>query len=365
MHGIAVAAEHAGFRRHVIGDDPVAAFVREFFLGMRRSTCSVSAAKPITSAGRLPARFATVARMSGFSVSASGGALPPLFLIFCVLRLRDAPVGDGGGEDRDVGGQRLLHRRQHLLRGFHLDDASRRQDRAAPPARSPASRPRPRGRRGRGNRVALLAGGTVADEAHRIDRLMRRAGGDDHALAGERARGFRLRQQALRRRRRSPAAPPCGRRRASPRSAISPSFGPTQRDAVGWQAARGCAASRRCSTCAGSSPAPAGSSCRWRAARRWRDRRHGRRASFAIRSAVAGATTIRSASRDRRICPTSNSLSRIEQVGENLARRRSRRPTSGVTNFCAALVITTRTASRARAGGGSGRAIYRRRCRRR
>ena len=39
-------------------------------------------------------------------------------------------------------------------------------------------------------------------------------------------------------------------------------------------------------------------------------------AIFAIRSAVAGATTMRSVSRARRIWPTSNSLCAIEQVGE-------------------------------------------------
>ena len=35
--------------------------------------------------------------------------------------------------------------------------------------------------------MALLAGGAVGDVAHRVDRLMRRAGGDQHALALQRA----------------------------------------------------------------------------------------------------------------------------------------------------------------------------------
>ena len=41
---------------------------------------------------------------------------------------------------------------------------------------------------GGGNGKALLAGGAVGDVAHRIDRLMGRAGGDQHPLAGERTR---------------------------------------------------------------------------------------------------------------------------------------------------------------------------------
>ncbi len=35
--------------------------------------------------------------------------------------------------------------------------------------------------------VALLAGGTVGDEADRVDRLMGRPGGDDHPLSGQNA----------------------------------------------------------------------------------------------------------------------------------------------------------------------------------
>ena len=42
-------------------------------------------------------------------------------------------------------------------------------------------------RRGAGDGVALLAGRTIGDVAHRIDRLVRRTRGDDNALAQERA----------------------------------------------------------------------------------------------------------------------------------------------------------------------------------
>ena len=44
----------------------------------------------------------------------------------------------------------------------------------------------------RGDGVALLAGGAVGDIAHRIDRLVRRTGGDQHAPAGKRARRSEL-----------------------------------------------------------------------------------------------------------------------------------------------------------------------------
>ena len=50
--------------------------------------------------------------------------------------------------------------------------------------------------RRRGDGITLLAGGAVGDVAHRIDRLVRRPGGDEDALAGERARLGRA-QKAL------------------------------------------------------------------------------------------------------------------------------------------------------------------------
>ena len=81
-------------------------------------TFSVSAAKPTTSAGRSVLRAATVARMSGFSTSASAGVPPAPLLHLFGRRVGDAPVGDGGGEDRDIGRQRGLDRRQHLARAI-------------------------------------------------------------------------------------------------------------------------------------------------------------------------------------------------------------------------------------------------------
>ena len=66
-------------------------------------------------------------------------------------------------------------------------------------------------------------------------------------------------------------------------------------------------------------------------------------AILASRSAVAGATTIRSASRDRRMWPISRSSSRSNSSAKT--RSLVSAPTdSGVTNSCAALVMTARTA---------------------
>ncbi len=60
--------------------------------------------------------------MSGFSTSASSGVVvPDLFFQLLLAGIGDAPVGDRGGEDRNVGGQRALDRVQHVARGFDLD----------------------------------------------------------------------------------------------------------------------------------------------------------------------------------------------------------------------------------------------------
>ncbi len=148
-------------------------------------TFSVSAAKPITSGGRLPGRSAAmVLRMSGFSTSSSlGEALAP-FLIFSLASRRHAPVGDGGGEDGDVGRQRRAHGLQHLARG--LDAHHLHAGRIGQVGRAADERHLGAERCGLGgDRRALLAGGAVGDVAHRIDGLVRRAAGDEHMAAGE------------------------------------------------------------------------------------------------------------------------------------------------------------------------------------
>ncbi len=57
--------------------------------------------------------------MSGFSTSCSGGMPAEVFFSFCSPSLSDAPVGNGRGEDRDIGRQRGFHPVQHVARRFH------------------------------------------------------------------------------------------------------------------------------------------------------------------------------------------------------------------------------------------------------
>ena len=93
---------------------------------------------------------AMVERMSGFSTSDKARrGFARLLLDLLAAGLRHPPVGDRGGEDRDIHRQRALDRFQHLARAFDMDRLRRRADRACSPARSPASPRRRRARRPR------------------------------------------------------------------------------------------------------------------------------------------------------------------------------------------------------------------------
>ena len=156
------------------------------------------------------------------------------------LAARDArgpPVGDRGGHDHDVGGGRLApHRGEQLLRGahgHHLDAHGRRDlevRRDQDDLRSAVAR-------GLGEPDALPAARGVAEEADRVERLARAAGGDEHPAAVEPAgrcgvdRAVELRVRARPRRRGRPRrcrrAPPSDRPRRPCRSAAR-STGPTR-----------------------------------------------------------------------------------------------------------------------------------------
>ena len=59
--------------------------------------------------------------MSGLATSSSaGGAAPGTFLILPADGTGHPPVGNRGGEDRDVGRQRRLAGVQHLLRALDM-----------------------------------------------------------------------------------------------------------------------------------------------------------------------------------------------------------------------------------------------------
>ena len=385
MHRVAVAAHDAGLGRHVVGDDPVGALGLALGLWRTRSRSAVSAAKPITSGGRLPGRSAAmVLRMSGFSTSSSlGEALAP-FLIFsvaCVATRQSATAAakmamSAGSAARTASSIS----RAVSTRTTFTPAGSAQVGRAADQRHVGAER------RGLGgDRRALLAGGAVGDVAHRIDGLVRRAAGDEHVAAGERAIRLPPRRGA-RPRDASETRPLAARGRGtpigleSPPAARAPRRGgrgrprrarPSRRR---WARRNGCRrprAGRRCAgwpdgaTCAGSWRGPPAPACRWPSARALARSSAWPPAILASRSAVAGATTIRSASRDRRMWPISRSSSRSNRsVNTRSLRQRAdrqrrdellRRPGHDRAHADA----------RARAGAGSAPGTCRRQCRRR
>ena len=123
--------------------------------------------------------------MSGFSTSARDGASPlGGFLIFWS---RDPSIRQSATAAANIAmstgsaastAASICKRR---LDPNQLDAGGRRQiDRPGDQHRVGAER-----RGGGGDRIALLARGMVGDVAHRIDRLLRRSGGDQHPPAGQ------------------------------------------------------------------------------------------------------------------------------------------------------------------------------------
>ena len=150
------------------------------------------------------------ARMSGFSTMASvGGPSPATFLILspAVSAVRQSAtaatkIAASAGSSASTASLHLARRLD--MGGVHagrIGDRHRARDEA-----DIGAEPCQRGRDG----VALAAGGAVGDVAHRVDRLMRRPGGDDDLSA--RQRPGRAGRAGARWRRRSPAARPCGPR---------------------------------------------------------------------------------------------------------------------------------------------------------
>ena len=294
------------------------------------TTSSVSAAKPMTSRGRFALRRATRRQDVGILDQRERRRLAAVLLELAVARLGDAPVGDRGGEHRDVGRQRRSRPRASMSRArLDLHDRNAGRIRHTRPGPKPESTSAPAAAAARAIAWPCFPDERLAMIAHRIDRLMRRPGGDDNAPAGQRLRDS-LRQQALDRRddlERLGHAADAGLARFRHLAGI----GTDHRDAVGRRASQDCAAWRRAPTSRGfiagaistrlsvaSSTVVARSSAR-------------PCAILAMRSAVAGATTTRSVSRARRMWPTSNSLARSNNSVN--ARSPAIAPTdSGVTN---------------------------------
>ncbi len=129
-----------------------------------------------------------VARMSGFSTSDNSGVVcPAFFLIFwppaCATRqsaTAAAKIATSAGRARSAARNmsRAVSTCTTITPGGSGTFTGPLISVTSAPARC----------RGRGDGVALLAGGAVGDIAHRIDRLVRRTGGDQHAFAFERLR---------------------------------------------------------------------------------------------------------------------------------------------------------------------------------
>src|SRR5262249_23559400 len=148
------------------------------------ATFSVSAAKPMTNFGRCVFRLAIVARMSGFSTSASSGTvLPGCFFNFCsrVLATRQSATA-AAKIAMSAGSVRSTARVHHFARRFDLDHLDTLRVGDTYWARHQHDICTSGGRRGRDG-VALLAGRAVGDIAYRVDRLVGRSGCDQHAPA--------------------------------------------------------------------------------------------------------------------------------------------------------------------------------------
>ncbi len=256
---------------------------------------------PRTRGAAAAGRRATVARMSGFSVKLQRRRAAAAVLLDLVLGAgRGAPVGHGGGGDEDVVPRRLG---QHGVEHLHARccTSMRRTPRGVGRCTGPATSVTARAGLGGGarDRKTHLAAGVVGDAAHRVDGLEGGPGGDQHRAAGQQlgleegdqlvaqfgglehaavadlAAGLVAGRRARARWRR--------RRRSAPRCAASPGA-PTSR---------------------GSWPAPpAAGSVRSGRARHSRLSSSPARpcASWAMKSALAGATSIASASRERSMC---------------------------------------------------------------
>ena len=309
-------------RRDVVGDDPdrspswraFACACCDHVLGLGREADDERRA-----AGCCGARWWRGCR--GSRSSARAGSAPPFFLIFCVAGIGDAPIGDRGGEDGDIGRQRRFD--------------GRRASRAAlstwtvvtPAGSGRATGPGDQGDAGAGRRggardgVALLAGGAVGDVAHRIDRLVRRAGGDERRACRRAARdGASSRSTAATISSGSAMRP--GRTRLGHRAVVRAD----DVHAVGLQRSRGCAASPGAATCARSSPARSGSAASVASSAVEARSSAWPSAILAMRSAVAGATTIEVGVAREADMADIGLVVAVEEIGMRCARRRAPRP---------------------------------------
>ncbi len=119
MHGVELAAHDAARGRDIVGDDPIAAFARALFLRMGEDILGLGGKahderRPVV----LPC--AEGSENVGIFDEGDGGLRRRGFLELLVGRMIGAPVGDRGGADRDVDGQRVFAGREHFARGLDM-----------------------------------------------------------------------------------------------------------------------------------------------------------------------------------------------------------------------------------------------------
>ena len=304
-HRCVVVALEPSCRAHLVDDQQVAALARELgpAVGEHVVGSSVSAAKPTTTwpaRGRCRPRARPGCRWLRSS-SMPGGALAG-FLIFELAGSARPEVRDRGGHHDGVGvGGGLEHGVPQLGGRHHRHDlrAGRVGQRHVG---GHEHRPPRRGRRPYGQRVALPARRAVAEEAHRVEVLAGAAGADEHLAAGEvrgRCRAASTRAQTAKissgsGSRPGPVSAPVSRPDAGSRTTT-----PRERRVATLARVAGCSHISVCIAGANTTGQRAVSRVlvSRSSARPW--------AALASRSAVAGATTTRSASLPIRTCGTS------------------------------------------------------------
>ncbi len=182
MHGVAVAAKDAALGRNVVAHDPVRTLGLALLLRMRRGLAGLGREAHHQLRPRF--RLGDGREDVGVLHQIERGCLAGL-LDLAGRRVGGAPVGDGGGEHGDVGRQATRDRFQHLLCGLDTNDADVRR---IGQRDGTGNERHARAECGRclGDGVALLAGRTVGDVAHGVDRLVRGAAGHQHVPPGER-----------------------------------------------------------------------------------------------------------------------------------------------------------------------------------
>ena len=187
-----VAPHDAGLRRYVVRHDPIAAFAGALIL---RVGDDVVGLRRKADHELRPLRFARRDRREDVGVLDQAELRAAVALLDFLFRFFGAPIGHRRREYCDIGRERLFDRGKHLARGRYLHGLHARRirqvDRSGHQDHLGAC-----GRGGACDGVALLPGRAVGEIAHRIDRLVGRPGGDDHAFAGERL-GARAAQQLL------------------------------------------------------------------------------------------------------------------------------------------------------------------------